>query len=92
MFFPPELECKINSKADSRTKEIAEDLVDLIKQKLGKMPHLIALKPHRSQIDANREINEACMGCSACEVAYNSYHSKVLVKYLRNTKGALGWY
>jgi len=35
------------------------------------------MEVHRSQIDANREIREACMHCQACEKVYRDYHSKI---------------
>ena len=51
---------------DTGTKEIAEKLADLLGQKIGSRPHLVIMEVHRSQIDANREVREACMHCEAC--------------------------
>ena len=62
---------------DTGTKEIAEKLADLLGQKMGSRPHLVIMEVHRSQIDANREVREACMHCEACEKVYKDYHSKV---------------
>ena len=62
---------------DTGTKEIAEKLADLLGQKIGSRPHLVIMEVHRSQIDANREVREACMHCEACEKVYKDYHSKV---------------
>ena len=62
---------------DTGTKEIAEKLADLLGQKIEYRPHLVIMEVHRSQIDANREVREACMHCEACEKVYKDYHSKV---------------
>ena len=62
---------------DTGTQEIAEKLADLLGQKIGSRPHLVIMEVHRSQIDANREIREACMHCQACEKVYRDYHSKI---------------
>ena len=69
--------CRTNPKMDTGTKEIAEKLADLLGQKIGSRPHLVIMEVHRSQIDANREVREACMHCEACEKVYKDYHSKV---------------
>lgn len=70
--------CKANPRADTNTKILAEDLVQLITDGLGKRPHLISMKAHRVQIDANRgDLDEACMGCQACLEAYEQYHGKI---------------
>ena len=53
--------CKVVTKSDFNTDIIAEDLVKFLKPLLGGTPHLIIMREHRSKIDANREINEACM-------------------------------
>ena len=62
---------------DSATKEIATQLTDLLAKKIGHRPHLVIMEAHRTQIDANREIRQACMGCEACEEVYNAYHTRV---------------
>ena len=69
--------CRTNPKMDTATREIASQLTDLLAQKIGLRPHLVVMEVHRSQIDANREIREACMHCQACEEVYTAYHNKV---------------
>ena len=60
------------------TLKYAENLVDLIEQKLGVKPYLISMNVHRSQIDANRgNLEVACMGCKNCFATYQAYHHQV---------------
>lgn len=77
----PNKVCKANPRADTNTKILAEELVQIISDQGFnglQRPHLITMKAHRVQIDANRgDLNEACMGCLTCLEAYQEYHGKI---------------
>lgn len=64
---------------DANTIELATQLQQNLKKKLGKKPHMIKLNVARGRLDANRPVGEACYRNRACEKIYNDYHNKIRV-------------
>ena len=66
----------VSTKADVYTKQAAILLRDelLMISSKDKAPHLVICDLHRSKLDANRNITEACLNVPEAIVAYNEFH------------------
>jgi N-formylglutamate amidohydrolase len=60
--------------ADSRTLELARDLVREFEVQNGQRPHLILCHLHRSKLDANRDAGEAAQGDEQALLAWRAWH------------------
>ncbi len=59
---------------DAYTVELALEMREALKARLGKYPHLVVCHLARVKLDANREIKEAAQGSPVAEQAWREYH------------------
>lgn len=59
---------------DAFTQELAELLLDKIKDYTGCDAHVVINQLKRTKLDANRAIEEAALGNAEAELAWNEYH------------------
>jgi hypothetical protein len=60
---------------DSKTQELAREIVAEFRERTGKVPHVIINRLHRSKLDANRELFDAAQDDSIAGQAWNEFHS-----------------
>ena len=60
--------------ADESTQELTRAIADAIHNLIGKRPHVIINKLHRSKMDANRPVDEAAQGNVEAIKAWEEYH------------------
>lgn len=72
-----DIDCVL-TKSDVYTKEMAlllrEELSKLSSSVEDKRPHLVICNLHRSRVDMNRSIVEACLNVPEAMTAYNEFH------------------
>lgn len=59
---------------DRRTQELARRLHRGLRDRFGRIPHLVISHLHRSKLDPNRSITEAAQGDKTAELAWTEYH------------------
>jgi len=60
---------------DSKTQELAREIVAEFRERTGKVPHVIINRLHRSKLDANRELFDAAQDDSIAAQAWNEFHT-----------------
>lgn len=60
---------------DTNTQELARTIRAEFRAQMGRRPHLIVCRLHRSKLDCNREIVEAAAGDPVAEKAWAEYHA-----------------
>eukprot|EP00092_Neocalanus_flemingeri_P053518 GFUD01062920.1.p1 GENE.GFUD01062920.1~~GFUD01062920.1.p1 ORF type:complete len:299 (+),score=59.07 GFUD01062920.1:41-937(+) len=70
--------CKVATKGDSYTQNIARAVFNNFVENTGKTPHLIINNIHRSKMDPNRVIEDAAQGNSRAIEAFTAYHDTII--------------
>jgi len=60
---------------DSKTQELAREIVAEFRERTGKIPHVIINRLHRSKLDANRELFDAAQDDPIAGQAWNEFHT-----------------
>jgi len=70
-------ECKVATKGDAQSQDIARTVFKAFVKNTGKTPHLIINNVHRSKMDPNRVIADAAQGDEEAIEAFNTYHGTI---------------
>jgi N-formylglutamate amidohydrolase len=62
---------------DTKTQELAREIIDIFREETGKFPHVIINRLHREKLDANREFFDAAQDDPIAGQAWNEFHSFV---------------
>lgn len=87
---PEERQCFVVTYVDRNTRKMAKLAWDTFRNVTGTKPYMVINNLHRSQLDPNREIQQAAEGDQKAEKAYNEFHGKIeLAKSLMGGPGLL---
>ena len=59
---------------DTKTLELAGEIIESFRKETGKYPHVIINRLHRDKLDANRELFDAAQDDSIATVAWQEFH------------------
>ena len=62
-------------RQDTKTQELAREIIEFFREKTGKYPHVIMNRLHREKLDANRELFDAALDDPIAGEAWNEFHS-----------------
>lgn len=69
--------CKVSTKGDMQTQDIAKQVVTAFHALTGRTMHLVISNLHRSRMDPNREVVEATQNNTKAVQAYNEFHGAI---------------
>jgi hypothetical protein len=61
-------------RQDTKTQELAREIIECFRQQTSKFPHVIINRLHRDKLDANRELFDAAQDDSIATVAWQEFH------------------
>ena len=62
---------------DTKTQELAREIIEEFRKQTGKVPHVIINRLHRDKLDANRELFDAAQDDPIATDAWNEFHNFV---------------
>ena len=60
---------------DTKTQELAREIIAVFRKQSGKVPHVIINRLHRNKLDANRELFDAAQDDPIATDAWNEFHN-----------------
>jgi hypothetical protein len=70
----PDRELGSGGRQDTKTQELAREIIESFRQQTGKYPHVIINRLHRDKLDANREQFDATLDDSIATIAWKEFH------------------
>jgi N-formylglutamate amidohydrolase len=70
----PNRELATPGRQDTKTQELAREIIESFRQETGKYPHVIINRLHRDKLDANRESFDAAQDNPIASVAWQEFH------------------
>lgn len=61
-------------RQDTKTQELAREIIESFREQTGKYPHVIINRLHREKLDANREVFDAAQDDSIATTAWQEFH------------------
>jgi hypothetical protein len=59
---------------DTKTQELAREIIEQFRKQTGRVPHVIINRLHRDKLDANRELFDAAQDDPIASEAWNEFH------------------
>jgi hypothetical protein len=60
---------------DTKTQELAREIIEIFRAQTGRIPHVIINRLHRDKLDANRELFDAAQDDPIATDAWNEFHN-----------------
>lgn len=70
----PDRDLGTPGRQDTKTQELAREIIACFAQQTGKFPHVIINRLHRDKLDANRELFDAAQDDPIATVAWQEFH------------------